>query len=540
MEMGHFARTVLTKRYAHTDSETWPEIAHRVATNVMGAVGASCDLVADVEQLIRERKFMPGGRYLAMAGRPYHQTQSCLMLRVEDSREGWGEHLQKSMVSLMTGAGIGCEYSRLRPEGAAIARTGGASSGPLALMRATNEVGRGSLQGGSRRAALWAGLNWQHPDIYKFIVQKNWSPEIRALKEKDFNFPAVMDFTNISVGIDDDFFCGLPGRVDDKRQQRAADVYSKTIRNMLETGEPGFSINLGRWRNEDLHNACTELCSEDDSDICNLGSINLARIGSLAEMDTAVELATMFLLAGTVYSDVPYQKVADVRAKNRRLGLGLMGIHEWLLQRGSRYQPNKELALYLTRYASSGHYAKMWASHWNLSVPVKTRAIAPTGTISIIAETTSGVEPIFCAAYRRRYFDRGTWRESVVLDPTAKRLIESGIDPDKVEDAYALAADIRRRLEFQAWLQGYVDHAVSSTINLPAWGTPWNCEDTVKSIGNAILEFLPRLRGLTVYPDGARGGQPLVPMSYREAVKEIDASVEAADVCDLRGGSCGS
>src|SRR5690606_26925539 len=197
--------------------------------------------------------------------------------RAEDSREGWADLMQKATMALMTGAGIGVVYSDVRPEGTIIKRTGGKATGPLALMQMLNEAGRGIMQGGSRRSAIWAGLHWIHPDIFKFIQIKNWSPEVRALKEKDFNFPATLDGTNISVILDDDFFVAYDDP-NHKDYSLAHNVYWATVRQMLKTAEPGFSIDVGPNRGENLRNACTEVTSSDDSDICNLGSINMSRI----------------------------------------------------------------------------------------------------------------------------------------------------------------------------------------------------------------------------------------------------------------------
>lgn len=544
-EMSVFALTVMNQKYAHNKhdgtKETWPEIAQRVAKNVLKTVSAPKATVDEIASLIEQRKFIPGGRYLYASGNAFHQVQNCLLMRVHDSREGWGNFLDKAATGLMSGAGIGADYSGLRPEGAIIKKTGGFSSGPIALMIATNEVGRASKQGGDRRAAIWAGLKWSHADIFKFITLKDWIPEVRALKEKDFNFPATMDGTNISVQLDDIFFNAFHNDKH-KLHAHAQSVYWATVRQMLKTGEPGFSIDLGANRKETLRNACTEICSEDDSDICNLGSINMARIESPEEMKRVVELGTYFLLAGTRYSDVPYAKVDEVRTKNRRLGLGLMGIHEWLLLRGLRYAPSTELAEYLDIYAASGEYANRLADEWEISRPVKTRAIAPTGTIGIIAETSTGAEPLFCVAYKRRYAKGNTWNYQYVIDPTAKRLIDSGVSPDAIEDAYSLAENVEQRVAFQAWLQQYVDHSISSTINLPMWGTELNNDGLVQGFGKMLIKYLPKLRGITVYPDGARGGQPLSPVKYQTAIKHVgEVFVEAMDICDLtKGGSCGS
>jgi len=859
-----FAKTIMEQKYSHTKKdgtkETWEDISKRVARQVMRAVNAPSELTKEIEQIIKEKKFVPGGRYLYAAGNLFHQTQNCLLLRAEDSREGWAELTQKSTMALMTGAGIGIDYSDVRGEGKAIRKTGGTSTGPLSLMKMINELGRGIMQGGSRRSAIWAGLKWNHPDIHKFIRIKNWSPEVRALKEKDFNFPADLDGTNVSVLLDDDFFKAFHNPKH-KLHAQATSVYWSTLEQMVKTAEPGFSVDTGINEGETLRNACvsgdtelltkegyqrisnlvgkkvdiwngfewsevepkitgenqetvivtlsdgrklnctpdhkfvistnyqggelrveaqnlvpgmklikygfpvlkdgpelnnaycqgfisaegmddykflylyepkyvclnrlkesvasisqsdkynrkrlsfnfqpfskmfvpleynlesklewlaglfdgdgcelkegglqlssvdfgflenvqkmlstiganskivagmpagdrllpdhkgnyknyyckeskricigaiqlqqllslgmkcerllfdknpnrdaarftvivdvtesetldfvycfneskrhlgcfngiatgqcTEVTSRDDSDICNLGSINLAQISSLEEMKRVTELATAFLLAGTVYSDVPYAKVDQIRTKNRRLGLGLMGIHEWLLKNGKKYEKDDDLEKYLEIYATSTEIAHVYAEKWDLSKPIKTRAIAPTGTIGIISETSTGIEPIFCVSYQRRYLKGNVWHYQYVIDPAAKRLIESGVNPENIQDAYDLAKDVEKRVAFQAWVQEYVDHGISSTINLPAWGTEFNNEKTMMELGQMLIKYLPKLRGMTVYPDGARGGQPLSPVNYSIAIKYTgEIFVEQADVCEIsKGGSCGA
>lgn len=874
-EMNPFAKGIMEQKYSHIkkdgEKESWEDIAKRVAKHVMKSVGAPLKFGKEVERIIAEKKFIPGGRYLYASGRPFHQVQNCLLLKAEDSREGWADVAQKATMALMTGAGIGIVYSDLRAEGALIRKTGGFATGPLALMQMVNELGRGIMQGGSRRSAIWAGLHWHHADIMKFIRMKDWSFEVRKMKEEDYNFPATLDGTNISVILDDEFFKAYENDKHEKHALAKA-VYWAVVEQMLKTAEPGFSIDVGVNAGENLRNApicegtavltkegytdvinlvnkkatvwtglqwaenvmfketnksanivrvsftggreircdtehpffieeyegagvtrklkskkkvlakdlkaedilhvslpeisstkkldidtytlgyvygdgsfsnkgnsaeitfctkeskecaeyikkserlssinendgrgytrtyfktdssywgnrskeifpeemfaasteeilsflaglfdsdgnwdssqkrlrlcskhegflrgcarlfeqvgilsgvsknghstfgktqvyqlvvmsdytalatkllptirikadcenytpyrsslikvlsvepdgkeavycadvnvpehsfqaegiiisnCTEITSRDDSDICNLGSINMANITSLEDMENVVELATAFLMAGTVYSDVPYAKVDQIRTKNRRLGLGLMGLHEWLLKNNKKYEKDEELQKYLEVYATSGTYASKYAKEWGLTVPVKTRAIAPTGTIGIVAETTTGIEPIFCVAYKRRYLKGSVVHYQYVVDPTAKRLIETGVNPDNIEDAYSLAEDVERRVGFQAWLQKYVDHSISSTINLPEWGSELNNSNTVQKFGNMLIKYLPELRGITCYPDGARGGQPLTPVKYTTAMKHIgEVFVEQTDVCDItKGGSCSS
>lgn len=680
-ELSSWARTIAEqKKYIHdkgmdeNNKESWNEVGYRVASNVLKSVNADEDLIKAVADAIANREFMPGGRYFHGSGRPYHQTQNCFVLFAEDSREGWSDLMYKSAMALMSGGGIGIDYSSIRPEGALIRKTGGVATGPIALMKIINEAGRNIMSGGSRRSAIFASLSWKHADIIKFITTKNWSDEVMALKAKDFNFPATLDMTNISVGLDDEFFAAWHD-TEHVLHSHARMVFSLVIEQMCKTGEPGFSINVGKNAKETGRNApvtgktivmtdkglrpvidlvgrpctlwtgdnwaknvifektrensdivrvtlsngkfiecapdhefvtitagkekkipaeklkygtqikstlpehdlgrhfyitgvidcehkedvyccdvklpehsfwaegviisnCTEFTSEDDSDVCNLGSINMARVKDLDHFRHLVEIGSAFLLAGTVYSDVPYAKVDQVRTKNRKIGLGLMGIHEWLLKKGYKYGFNDELRAFMEVYKESDRYAGIYADKWSLNRPLKTRAIAPTGTISIVAETTSGIEPIFCAAYKRRYLKGNDWHYQYVIDPTAQRIIAEGVNPEDVEDAYSISPE--RRVAFQADLQDYVDMGISSTINLPAWGSEKNNESTLQDFENMMIKYLPRLRGITVYPDGARSGQPLQPIPYTEAIDHVgQVFVEYGDVCDItKGGSC--
>ncbi|MCJ8335787.1 MAG: hypothetical protein MJH10_16365, partial [Epibacterium sp.] len=247
-------------------------------------------------------------------------------------------------------------------------------------------------------------------------------------------------------------------------------------------------------------------------------------------------------------AQLPYEKVEMVRAKNRRLGLGLMGVHEWLIKKGYKYEVTPELHQWLSVYEGvSDDVSAKFADRLSISRPVANRAIAPTGTIGILAGTSTGIEPIFAVAYKRRYLKGSSrWHYQYVVDSAAQVLIdEYDVDPDSVESSLDLAYDFERRIKFQADVQDYVDMAISSTINLPAWGTEHNNEGTVDSFADTLAKYAHRLRGFTCYPDGSRGGQPLTPVPYSEAVdklgEEFEEHIETHDICDIsgNGGSCG-
>jgi ribonucleoside-diphosphate reductase alpha chain len=534
--MSVFAETVMKQKYLRGEDKTWHDIAARVVTSVMEDYLP--ELVEPTIQAVIERKFMPGGRYLANAGQPFNQTQNCLLLEVEDNRESIADLYNRVASGLMTGAGIGIVWSKLRGRGAPVKGMGGESTGPTAFMQSVNEIGRGIVQGGGRRAAIWAGLHWNHPDVFEFMALKDWPEHLVKAKEEDFSAFAPMDMTNISVILDDDFFAAYYDETH-ADHDLANEVFWTAIEKGLTTGEPGFSIDTGENAGEHLRNACTEVTSKDDNDICNLGSINMAQVETLSEFNDLVSLGTAFLLCGTLYSVVPYEEVAVTRTKNRRLGLGLMGIYEWLVARGYAYQPNDELGEWLQVYMDGSDLAaEHYAERLGISVPVKKRAIAPTGTIGILAETTTGIEPLFAVAYKRRYLKNGTWHFQYVVDATAKRLSEKyGVHPDSLETAYDLAQDPGRRLLFQEFVQQYVDHGISSTLNLPAVEEQ---SFTTEEFGGLLLKHIEGLRGVTMYPDGARGGQPLNVCSFEEASENEGLEFEefGADSACV-GGVCG-
>ncbi len=542
----NLSETIFNQKYKHDGCETWDDLAKTLAVQVC-ADYVPRDTVEAIYEIIRDMKFLPGGRYLYYAGRPVKFFNNCYLLRAEeDTREDWANLSWKAESCLLTGGGIGVDYSIYRDSQQTIKRTGGRASGPIPKMLMVNEIGRRIMQGGSRRSAIYASLNWEHGDIPQFLDAKNWHKQkipgtdktLWDVKNTDFNFPAPLDMTNISVNYDTKWLMeyyktGNPG-----------EVFIKNVEQALTTGEPGFSFNFFDKENETLRNACTEVTSSDDSDVCNLGSVNLSRISNIDDMARVVELGTIFLMCGTLVADLPYEKVAEVRKKNRRLGLGLMGLHEWLLMRDSKYEVTPELHNWLQIYRGvSDNTSKVWADHLSVSRPVANRSIAPTGTIGMVAGTTTGIEPVYAVAYKRRYLKGTKWHFQYAVDSAAQDVISRlGINPEKVESAIDLATDYERRIKFQADVQDYVDMSISSTINLPPKADQ---NFNTKTFAETLAKYAPRLRGFTCYPDGSRGGQPLTSVPYTEAVEklgeEFEEHQEWLDVCDITGGGyCGS
>lgn len=829
-----FSHDIYLQKYSKDGVETWSDTAKRVTEAVCSQL-LDTKTKEKIYNIILDRKFIPGGRYLYSAGREFHQVNNCFLFRAEDSRESWADVMHKITSSLMTGGGIGVDYSRLRHKGAKISRTGGVSTGPTSLMEMVNEAGRFIMQGGQRRSAIWAGLNWSHPDIAEFMNQKNYSDALKSIKLSDLTFPLPMELTNISVIYDTEFFIAIENE-SHPRHELAKKVWLQNCKQAFSTAEPGMSFNF-RKDNESLRNACvtgsteiltrtgyeridsvtdqevevwngfewskvvpkitgtkqeiytvtfsngvsldctsyhtfhiaegytgksrevkardlepgmklikhvfpiiengpelknaytqgfvsaegmdnynfcwvyepkysclnrlsentknlgkewgarvrlnfkesmlpksfiphgynlkskldwlaglfdgdgcelkegglqlastdktflaglqkllttvgtsskivpghkegykempdgkngtkhfhcqesrricvgavqieeltklglrcqrlkfdktpqrdasrfvsvvdvtesgvaetvycfnepkrhmgifngvitgqcTEVVSEDDSDKCNLGTLWLNRIKDKKDLAESTKYATLFLLCGGVYSDIPTQKIKEVGVKNNRIGLGLGGIHEWLMTKGQDYEVTPELHKLLSIYEQeSDSAAFMGAKQLGVSVPKGVRAIAPTGTIGIIAESTTGIEPLFCKAYKRRYFKDGKWLYQYVVDGSVKKLLDQGVKLENIRDSGDLT--FKQRVKFQADVQNYVDMAISSTCNMDSWGSPSNNESNYEKNAGTLLKYAKRLRGFTVYPDGSRGGQPLTRVALEEALAD--------------------
>jgi len=240
-----FGESIFRNKYALNETQTWSEkvddLMHDVCTGILST--------EDSEYLgnaMKQFKFMAGGRYIYYAGRQASFYNNCYLLKgEEDTREEWGKLTQRASDCLMSGGGIGIDYSVFRPSGSPLGRTGGEASGPLPLMNSINEIGRNVMQGGSRRSAIYASLNWQHGDAQAFLSAKDWHAlpiaegvTVFDAKQNNFNFPAPLDMTNISLNYDDKF-------LDAVNNGFLPETFVQNCRQALMTGEPGFSFNFG-------------------------------------------------------------------------------------------------------------------------------------------------------------------------------------------------------------------------------------------------------------------------------------------------------
>lgn len=245
-------------KYANDANWTWRDNCIALVDDVCKGVLTN-DECHEMVELIYNQKFFPGGRYLYYAGRKAKFYNNCYLFKSEeDSREDWADLCHKATSALMTGGGIGNDYSVYRASGAILGRTGGQASGPIPLMDIVNEIGRNVMQGGSRRSAIYASLNWRHGDIDKFLTIKNWhdivipgtNSTVADAKLANFDYKAPLDMTNISVNYDNKF-------IEELSKGLLPEVFITNVRQALKTAEPGFSFNFGSKENETGRNALT-------------------------------------------------------------------------------------------------------------------------------------------------------------------------------------------------------------------------------------------------------------------------------------------
>lgn len=564
------AITVAKNRY-FMEGEDWESCAGRVGQIVAGSENSHMIRYAmKFSEMIFNMDFLPGGRILRNAGRARGSLFNCYHLPIGDSREEIGQFYKDSLILWGEGGGIGVNASSLRPKGAAIKGVGGQSSGPVSFLEASDAIAHTIESGGSRRAAALALMNVSHPDVLEFIDAKL----VRG----------ILSHYNVSVAVTDEFLEAVESDGDWEfkfahqtyGKVKARDIWDKIINNMVGCAEPG----LLNWNYLIKNNSYyydpvmgTNPCGEavlSPYDVCDLGSLVLTNFitGTVntnwKKLGEIIKIAVRFL-DDVIEINKYVLKEIDIKAHNsRRIGLGVMGLAEYLFAKGLRYGSEKaiveierlmrfirdtayETLVELARekgsfpkfdpvpYGKASFIRKLPAS---LRMDIKEHgvrcvtglAIAPTGTISLIAEVTSGIEPLFRKAYLRsdRVGDR------MYVHPIYRQLLES---KGKVPEWYVDTDDLKPadHFEVQSIVQKYVDGAVSKTINMPA-GT------TAKQLSRLTLEYIHDLKGVTVYVDGSREGQILNKVTKKEVEKHLkDNKIkESADIESLScaTGSC--
>lgn len=576
-----FAAEIFSKRHAFHPQESWAEGCERVSHHV--ATAESPDLVSkfkeEFEDLLKSNRFMPGGRIWYGSGRPRGQLLNCFVAPTADSREGWGTSTHDLMVISGTGGGVGFNFSSIRPRNSQIHGTGGVATGAVSLMRIKNAVGDELKAGGGRRVAMMHALGLTHPDIEEFLDAK--------LDKKQLNN------ANVSVILDDDPL-DLFGKVRNNqdlelkfggrvhKKVSAKDLWDQIVQNALTGGEPGILNGFLANRMSNVHYfaplICTNPCGEiwlPAYDCCDLGALVLPRFVKGNGLDwealkDTIALGVRFLDDVLTINQYPLPQIKEVCSGSRRIGLGVMGLSTLLLQLGYRYDSpagvefvdklmNKiknlayEASINLAK--EKGPFPKFDADKFLRSGFCKTLkpslreeirshgtrncallTIAPTGTTAMICDVDGGIEPSFGPGWVRKYRDGDDLKSETVLHPLFQKMREEGKDVSHFTSSYEL--DMRSHFEMQRTCQRHLDNSVSKTINIRQ-GT------SASQLSDLYMEFLPDLKGVTVYPEGSREDQPITPMTLDQVEAHLASKADLAsgpiasgEVCRI-GGECG-
>lgn len=529
------AISVLERRYLwrNTDGELI-ETPEGMFRRVAKALGNTKEEEQAFFEVMSNLDFLPNSPTLMNAGKPGGQLSACFVIDVPDSMEGICDALKKQMLIHKSGGGTGFNFSKLRRKGAVVNSTNGVASGPVSFMSLFNTATDVVQQGGMRRGANMGILNCDHPDIEEFIKAKTKDDKLQ-------NF-------NISVGITDSFM----QKVKEDPSSREAKLFDLIATKAWETGDPGLLFfdeinrcNTTPWLGPlEIVNPCGETPLYD-GEACNLGSINLSNFvtdnfDSCLPFNNRIDLyrltkviSTAVILLNRVIdkNNYPLPGMKEAVDRTRKIGLGIMGWAEMLFQLGVRYGSAASLDIAKELMLFIQYQAKAISEENNFNNSTIT-CIAPTGTISLIADCSSGIEPLFALEHVRVAFEKeGKEKE--------KRLIYRNKWYEKLKDKYppsifVTAHDItfKEHVLMQAAFQKYTDLAVSKTINLPNTASI----DDIKEA--YMLAWSTHCKGITVYRDGCKSSQVLYTVDEEAFCPDCGSALEMIEGCK-KCPSCG-
>jgi ribonucleoside-diphosphate reductase alpha chain len=561
MNISDNAQEIIEKRYLAPNENIWEDLALRVG------YGVGKEKYGETfSSIISSMFFIPGGRILRNVGRERGSLFNCYCLPIGDSREEIGELFKNALILWGEGGGVGINFSTLRPMGAEIKGVGGHSSGLVSFMRAVDGIAATIESGGQRRAASLGLCEVWHPEIRNFIQSKR--------KDGDISY------FNISVGVTTEFIDSVRSGSEwelhfNKRIYEtvsSGNLWKEFIRSMSANGDPGL-INMSNLQTNNSYyfapvrgtNPCGETCLEDYG-VCNLGSLVLPNFVSgervsWVKLEEVTRLGIRFLDTCIDINKYTLGRIKQTAQLGRRIGLGVMGLADMLFKLKLRYGSRNSVDfierlfkfIRNTAYDESCKLAQekgsfpAFNSHlyckakFIKTLPPSLRkdirkfgtrnvtllAIAPTGTISLVPECTSGIEPLMYKAYVRR--DRVSTR-TYVHNILCNHLNDNTDLPDWFIDSTEVTP--QEHVDIQIALQKYVDGAVSKTINIP--------EDfTEDQLSEMLLESIDDLKGVTVYRNGSRKNQIITPISDFTKIRKKDITKNLSEeAVQCSSGTC--
>lgn len=575
------AVTVLRERYLLRDergrpTESTGEMMDRAARYVAAAEdnyrrGSFARWAERFSTLLRSLEFLPNSPTLMNAGTGLGLLAGCFVLPVEDSLRSIFTTLGQAAEIQRTGGGTGYAFGHLRPAGDLVASTGGTASGPMSFLRLYDTAASVIAMGGRRRGACMAVLDASHPDVYDFVTSKADSP-------------SELTHFNLSVGVTDAFLRAVerdgthrlinPRTGKTVARASAVELFDTICQAAHACGDPGLlfldTVNRANPLPARGRIEATNPCGEVPLlpyESCNLGSINLARmvVDGRVDWDRLADVAAVavrFLDDVIDVSRYPFRELGEAARATRKIGLGVMGLAEMLATLGIPYDSDQgvrfagQVMRHIQRaaHATSARLAEERGvfpafAHSRFAGPTQMRnaqltSVAPTGTISLIAGTTAGIEPMFAIAFTRAIVgrhllevnpcfdrlarDRGFYNDELIAQIAQRGGVRGYAQlPAEVRAAFPTASEIAPEwhLRMQRAVQRHVDAAVSKTVNLPAAATV----DDVRAI--YLAAWKARVKGITIYRYGSREGQVLT----FAAPEPVLAQAE----CDFSGGCAG-
>ena len=608
--------TIFLDKYAFPGETTWAECAKRVSSHAATAENYENREKFEKKfyETISNGDLVPGGRINFGAGRANYNMLNCYVLDPEDSVESISKCIGDMYKISCAGGGIGFNFSKIRPKGDDIQNIPNSAPGSISTMKMINEIGTHVRAGKNRRTALMAILSVNHPDFLEFLEVKLDRKEltnfnisvaitdrfVEAVENDEewyFTFGGrhvrydVYKVTRVSGEDGSEEFTEVVAKSEEealniaklhklknfndtfkdpvKSNIKAKDLWDRMLTNAIECGEPGiFNIDFANsFTNASYYEymPATNPCGEEVLPAygnCCLGHINLANMfDEMGEIDwrrlaRAIRTGVRFLDNILTINTFPISECKEAGHRSRRIGLGVLGFHTFLVKAGYRYGDESCLeftdrlfstirdeaykaSMYLAKEKGSFpayDWSKLKDEKFMKTLPYRVRSdikknglrngilltVAPTGTVSMVMGVSTGIEPIFSPVYKRRW-RTGTeevWNEQIVIDPLFKETYLRGGDLECVVGAYDVTPE--EHLKMQVAIQSKIDSAVSKTCNLPSTFS------YTPEIAPLMLESIQELKGFTFYKAGSRGHEPLEIIDWRTI--DIDKLIQSGEV----------